>query len=317
MSSLLSKLNLPIKVRVLKNVLWNVLIRVIGLVVFFYWEFQKAPPTKPYVPSHHLWLQYYSFPYKKDDTVSDVMLIMLTSIVPIVIYGVLSLWLGTSQRSIVAEQYRFIMSQAIVYQITGFLTDLIKTSVSALRPDYLARCFNWTEDTLLEYIQTDSFNQSFPGMRPICPNPDESVVRSGQRSFPSGHASLSTATYLYMTLRLHSSLRRRPIIHYKGVVISFREMIHSYIVPIGLLPPLIISISRFTDYRHHPVDILCGILLGVFVAILVHYSDITFNGDPSLQSDDTGSESSTEMPSFDADGSRQPILDRQSNHETA
>ena len=67
------------------------------------------------------------------------MLIMLTSIVPIVIYGVLSLWLGTSQRSIVAEQYRFIMSQAIVYQITGFLTDLIKTSVSALRPDYLAR----------------------------------------------------------------------------------------------------------------------------------------------------------------------------------
>lgn len=70
---------------------------------------------------------------------SDVSLIMLTSIVPVVIYGVVSLWLGISQRSIVAEQYRFIMSLAIVYQMTGFLTDFIKSSIGSLRPDYLSR----------------------------------------------------------------------------------------------------------------------------------------------------------------------------------
>ena len=81
----------------------------------------------------------FSKAYKEEESVSDVGLILLTSIVPIVIFGILSLWFGISQRSIVAEQYRFIMSLSIVYQLTGFMTDFIKNSIGALRPDYLSR----------------------------------------------------------------------------------------------------------------------------------------------------------------------------------
>lgn len=315
-SRFFSKVKYPVRDKAVKNVIWNVVIRLTGLIVFFFWEFQRTTPKQPFVPSHQLWLQYYSYPYKDEDTVSDVSLIMLTSIVPIVIYGVLSLWLGTSQRSIVAEQYRFIMSLAIVYQATGFLTDFIKNSVGALRPDYLARCFGWSTEELIENITSGSFNYSFPGVNPHCIEGNDSLVRSGQRSFPSGHSSLSTATYLYMTLRLHSSLRVRPIVHYEGVIISFREMIHSYIVPVGILPPLIISMSRYADNRHHPVDIICGMLLGTFVALIVHFSDRVFYGNPNEKESDSMSEASTELPSF-GDGSRQPILDTQSHRETA
>ena len=41
--------------------------------------------------------------------------------------------------NIAVYQYKFIMSLAIVFAVTGLLTDIIKNSVGRLRPDYLSR----------------------------------------------------------------------------------------------------------------------------------------------------------------------------------
>ena len=65
------------------------------------------------------------------------------------------------------------------------------------------RCYGWSEEELLESISS-GFNASFPGPMPVCVNSKNdtgfhSRLLSGQRSFPSGHSSLSTATYLYLS----------------------------------------------------------------------------------------------------------------------
>ena len=64
------------------------------------------------------------------------------------------------------------------------------------------------------------------------------------------------------------------------------------ILPFGMLVPLVISISRFTDNRHHPTvsifssskfsiinfkDIIAGALLGAFIAYSVHHADVVAN----------------------------------------
>jgi len=49
---------------------------------------------------------------------------------------------------------------------------------------------------------------------------------------------------------------------------------NAIILPIGSLVPLVIALSRYTDNRHHPTDIIGGVLLGGFIAICIHKSDV-------------------------------------------
>ncbi|KAI8854314.1 hypothetical protein BC829DRAFT_380826 [Chytridium lagenaria] len=92
-------------------------------------------------------------------------------------------------------------------------------------------------------------------------NPAE--IEDGRKSFPSGHASYSFAGCTFLTLSLLSLLNVWPIITTSR---------HFHLTP-----------TRKTDYPyvgglqqyiHHPTDVIAGSLLGILVAVAVHYSRI-------------------------------------------
>lgn len=166
------------------------------------------------------------------------------------------------------------MSLAVVFAVTGLLTDIIKNSVGRLRPDYLSRCFDLTGEETIDLLPSISFK--WPGPNPACNNSDASEIRTGRRSFPSGHASISTSAWLFLSLSLRQIAMDNLKINTKtGIPMTLNFA--AVILPFGMLVPLVISISRFTDNRHHPTDIIAGALLGAFIAYSVHHADVVAN----------------------------------------
>lgn len=255
-----------------KNMILNIVIRIILYCMFFTSEFITTP-AEPFVANYNEWQTAYAKPIKRDQFCSDFFLIIVCSIVPIATFGLFSLCISGSNKgfNIVINQYRFIMSLSFVFALTGLFTDIIKNSIGRLRPDYLSRCFNLDEYQLLDALE--NITRTWPGFNPNCTNLDLSEIRTGRRSFPSGHASISTATWLFLCLSLkHMSSTNLQVRSRLDIPLNLN--FNALILPIGMLVPLVISISRFTDNRHHPGDIIAGALLGAFIAISVHHSDI-------------------------------------------
>jgi len=256
-----------------RNMAVNIVIRLLLYCLFFTSEFIAAP-SEPFVVNYHDWQALYSKPMKREQFCSDLVLIIVCSIVPIVTFGIVSACLCGSNKgfNIAVYQYKFIMSLAIVFAVTGLLTDIIKNSVGRLRPDYLSRCFDLSGDETLEILP--KINVHWPGANPGCNNTETSEIRTGRRSFPSGHASISTSAWLFLSLSLRQIAVDNLQLNDKKIAdISMALNFTAVIMPFGLLVPLVISISRFTDNRHHPTDIMAGAALGAFIAYSVYQAD--------------------------------------------
>lgn len=78
----------------------------------------------------------------------------------------------------------------------------------------------------------------------------------GQRSFPSGHASLAVGMGFYAQLYLLRVARARPLL-----------AIFSYL-PMGAA--LFVVASRIVDNAHHPADAVAGALLGMW-PVFTHF----------------------------------------------
>lgn len=83
-------------------------------------------------------------------------------------------------------------------------------------------------------------------------------MEDGRRSFPSGHSSLAIAVYLYLALFLYRKLCQ---IKNSG---SLRVTL-----PIGLnMFAFAVMVSRTSDYRHFPTDVLIGGAIGTFISLV-------------------------------------------------
>lgn len=127
--------------------------------------------------------------------------------------------------------YAFLLSLSTA----TLIVNVIKVSVGRLRPDFLNR------------------NIYFPS-RGASESPE---VVEGRRSFPSGHTcaacSSSTHTLLDSTLLMEKAVGRpRLAILCSGMVL-----------PVAFT--LVVAVSRITDNRHHPTDVLVGGFIGMCV----------------------------------------------------
>lgn len=129
---------------------------------------------------------------------------------------------------------------------TLFLTDVLKNAIGRPRPDLLDRCHADLTTPRDKYTTVA-----------VCTQRDAHVLEDGFRSFPSGHSSFSFAGLGFLSMFLASQthvLRPRA----------------SMIVVVLCLAPLLcaalIAISRLEDYRHGPLDVLGGSILGFAVA---------------------------------------------------
>ncbi|XP_028283001.1 phospholipid phosphatase 3-like isoform X1 [Parambassis ranga] len=195
-------------------------------------------------------------PYK-DSTVSNTVLTAVGVTVPVV-----SIIIGESYRiyflnegskSFVGNPYISALYKQVGVFIFGCaisqsFTDIAKVSVGRLRPHFLDVCkpdFS-TINCSLGYI-TDYQCQGL-----------ESKVQEARKSFFSGHASFSMYTMLYLVLYLqarftwHGARLLRPLTQFTLIMMSFYT-----------------GLSRVSDHKHHPTDVLAGFVQGALVAYCI------------------------------------------------
>lgn len=226
-----------------------------------------------------------TYPYKEIEAIPDSLLIAGG----IAITG-LTIALGECYR----VRYRGVNSRAFVrncyvsclYKELGSflfgccvgqsLTNMAKLSVGRLRPNFLFVC-NITYESIGctpgSYVsQVD------------CRQPNEKMVEEARKSFFSGHASFAMYTMLYLAFYLQARLS------WRGARL-LRPLIQFLLVMIAIYTGL----SRISDYRHHPTDVLTGFIQGGLTAYWVAFY-ISSMFKPCARSDLSPTSMSLESP---------------------
>ncbi|KAM8878719.1 phospholipid phosphatase 3-like [Spinachia spinachia] len=132
------------------------------------------------------------------------------------------------------------------------LTNMAKLSVGRLRPHFLSVCgvtyasLNCTPGT---YIATVS-----------CRQPDHRLEEEARKSFFSGHASFAMYTMLYLAFYLQARLT------WRGARL-LRPALQFFLVLLAVYTGL----TRISDHRHHPSDVLTGYIQGALTAYWVAF----------------------------------------------
>ncbi|XP_056388982.1 phospholipid phosphatase 3 isoform X2 [Hyla sarda] len=132
--------------------------------------------------------------------------------------------------------------------ISQSFTDIAKVSIGRLRPHFLEVCDpDFTQiNCSLGYIQ----DYKCRGL--------ESKVIEARKSFFSGHASFSMYTMLYLVFYLQSRFTwrgarlLRPLLQFTLLMMAFYT-----------------GLSRVSDHKHHPSDVLAGFVQGALVAYCI------------------------------------------------
>lgn len=132
------------------------------------------------------------------------------------------------------------------------LTNMAKLSVGRLRPHFLAVCgvtyasLNCTPGT---YVATVSCRQSH-----------RHLEEEARKSFFSGHASFAMYTMLYLAFYLQARLT------WRGARL-LRPALQFFLVLLAVYTGL----TRISDYRHHPSDVVTGYIQGALTAYWVAF----------------------------------------------
>ncbi|XP_062975152.1 phospholipid phosphatase 3-like [Elgaria multicarinata webbii] len=130
-------------------------------------------------------------------------------------------------------------------------TNLTKVAVGRLRPHFLATCrpnftrLNCAEGYLEDYVCTGS----------------TSAEREARKSFYSGHASFAMYTMMYLVFYLQARFT------WQGAR-TLRPLVQFVLLMLAIYTGL----TRISDYRHHPSDVVVGLLQGAFVAYWVAFN---------------------------------------------
>lgn len=225
--------------------------------------FLHKSPFPPYKRGFFCDDESITLPYK-NSTVSTTVLTAVGVTVPVV-----SIIIGESYRiyflnegskSFVRNPYISALYKQIGVFVFGCaisqsFTDIAKVSVGRMRPHFLDVCkpdFS-TINCSLGYI-TEYTCQGL-----------ESKVQEARKSFFSGHASFSMYTMLYLVFYLqsrftwHGARLLRPLTQFTLIMMSFYT-----------------GLSRVSDHKHHPTDVLAGFFQGALVAycIVFYVSDL-------------------------------------------
>ncbi|XP_041791466.1 phospholipid phosphatase 3 isoform X2 [Chelmon rostratus] len=204
-----------------------------------------------------------NYPYKKSTVPSSVLISVGLTLpaVSIVIgecFRIHQLHEGTKSfvgNPYVAALYKQMGVFLFGCAVSQSFTDIAKVSVGRMRPHFLDVCKPdfATIDCSVGYIT----NYTCTG--------DESDVQEARKSFFSGHASFSMFTMLYLAFYLQSRFTwrgarlLRPLLQFTLLMMAFYT-----------------GLSRVSDHKHHPTDVLAGFVQGALVAycIVFYVSDL-------------------------------------------
>ncbi|XP_028832343.1 phospholipid phosphatase 3-like isoform X2 [Denticeps clupeoides] len=220
----------------------------------------ESGAVRPYKRGFHCQDESIRYRSKNGDTISDVVLslagifIVILSIVVGESYRIHYLHQGSKafvRNPYISAIYKQVGVFTFGCAVSQSFTDLAKVSVGRLRPHFLDVCrpdfttINCSLGYITEYT---------------CQGDDGKVLES-RKSFFSGHASFSMYTMLYLTFYLQSRLTwrgarlLRPLIQFTVLMMS-----------------LYTGLSRVSDHKHHPTDVLAGFGQGALVAYCISVS---------------------------------------------
>lgn len=132
------------------------------------------------------------------------------------------------------------------------LTNMAKLSVGRLRPNFLSVCN-------ITYAAIGCAPGSYVP-HAHCRQSNLKMVEEARKSFFSGHASFAMYTMLYLAFYLQARLS------WRGARL-LRPLLQFLLVMIAIYTGL----SRISDYRHHPTDVLTGFVQGGLTAYWVAF----------------------------------------------
>ena len=105
-----------------------------------------------------------------------------------------------------------------------------------------------------------------------CTGPEEEEIRDARLSFPSGHSSAAFYSCVYTILYLAHRTRPSSLTLLNQVAqlscVRLENVVVVYFEQVGLFCyAWYCALTRVSDYKHHPTDVLAGGILGSVVAI--------------------------------------------------
>ncbi|KAI5964580.1 uncharacterized protein KGF55_001649 [Candida pseudojiufengensis] len=280
----------------------------ISLILFFkYFEILKPFNRQFYINDPKL-----LHPFATIERVTDNQLYIYSTIIPIIIIIIVSIYLRTQRKFKSFENINFEFLHFLQVSILGLLlsvtlvsiiTDILKVWIGNPRPDFIARCgpkSGTPINTLVDVLD-------------VCTAPiGEIYLLDGMKSTPSGHSSMSFAGLGFLSLWLLDVFNNLNFINNRDIVdfnnnnpnsnkkSSNFQLIFKIICILPLIFASYIALSRTQDYRHHFFDIIFGGLLGLILCYTIYKKyfgqngnytkDIQENSQSPLSSSSTGSE---------------------------
>ncbi|TRY97590.1 hypothetical protein DNTS_013375 [Danionella cerebrum] len=243
----------------------------------------ETSTIKPYHRGFYCSDQSIQYPYKNGDTISDAVLCaagILITIFSIVIGECYRIhYLNQGSKSFVGNPYISALYRQVGVFIFGCavsqsFTDIAKVSVGRMRPHFLDVC----------KPDYSTINCSLGYITQYTCDGDPSKVQEARKSFFSGHASFSMYTMLYLarvdsvTVLFHFMVRDISILN---CLVSFYLQSRFTWRGARLLRPLLqftllmmafyTGLSRVSDHKHHPTDVLAGFVQGALVAYCIAF----------------------------------------------
>ena len=204
------------------------------------------------------------YPYVEHQTVPSYLCLLIWIILG-VFHFTMSFITHRSWKMLMQGVYKFLLG----FSLCLLVTDVSKFSLGRLRPYFMAVCnpnldFVCYDHQIEEpeydengtYFYPEIHHQRYVDEVDTCTTLDRNVLKEARLSFVSGHASTSFYAAVFLSIFMNSYIT-------EWSVRILLQITH-------ILLAIWISITRITDYMHHPEDVVFGCILGIFTALLVH-----------------------------------------------
>ena len=144
--------------------------------------------------------------------------------------------------------------------ITLLLTEIGKKWIGRLRPHFISVCKpNFiTIDCTNNTVGANNMIYSYIATTGSFCTGALKDVNEARLSFPSGHASFSTYTMLFLIIYLEARMHLLKLRYIKPLV-QMTAFIAAYVT----------CVSRISDYHHRGSDVIGGIVLGAVIAVFI------------------------------------------------
>ena len=203
------------------------------------------------------------YPYVEQQTVPAYLCLLIWTILCLVHLSIAYVT-QKSKKMLLDAMYKLTLG----FSLCMIITDVSKFSLGRLRPHFLAVCnpnleevCYQIEDAYIEveesdYSYTESYHPKYVIEKNTCTGTND-LLREARLSFISGHSSISFYTAAFLIIFMKKFINKwllRTLLQFTHFILACW-----------------ISITRITDYMHHPEDVIIGSIIGIVCAYIIMY----------------------------------------------